>query len=208
LEQINTNNVQKLAPAWVFPVANAPRLEVTPVVVDGVMLTGPNEAYALDAVAGRQIWTFRTPRTPGLLSEAGGGANRGVAISGERVFMITDDAHLLALDRRTGRKLWDVTMADIKDGYSASAAPLVVGDLVLSSVAGGEEGARGFVDAYRVATGARVALLFDSRAWREGLGVLDRQCPRPRLRRHLVDRFLRCNAGNCVLGYRQSMPGL
>ena len=156
LEQINTNNVQKLAPAWVFPVANAPRLEVTPVVVDGVMyVTGPNEAYALDAVAGRQIWAFRTPRTPGLLSEAGGGANRGVAISGDRVFMITDNAHLLAVDRRTGSKLWDVTMADIKDGYSASAAPLVVGDLVFSGVAGGEEGARGFVDAYRVATGER-----------------------------------------------------
>ena len=156
LAQIDTNNIQKLAPAWVFPVPGAPRLEVTPVVVDGVMyITGPNEAYALDAVTGRQIWVFRTPRTPGLLSEAGGGANRGVAVSGDRVFMITDNAHLLALDRKTGRKLWDVVLADIKDGYSATAAPLAIGDLVLSGVAGGEEGARGFVDAYRAATGER-----------------------------------------------------
>jgi len=156
LEQINTGNVQRLAPAWIFPVPNAPRLEVTPVVVDGIMyITGPNEAYALDAGTGRQIWAFRTPRTPGLLSEAGGGANRGVAVAGDRVFMITDNAHLLALDRKSGRKLWDVTMADTKDGYSASAAPLVIGDLVLSGVAGGEEGARGFVDAYRTATGER-----------------------------------------------------
>ncbi len=156
LEQINTNNIQRLAPAWTFPVPNAPRLEVTPVVVDGIMyITGPNEAYALDAVTGRQIWTFRTPRTPGLLSEAGGGANRGVAVAGDRVFMITDNAHLLALDRKTGTKLWDVTMADANDGYSASAAPLVVGDLVLSGVAGGEEGARGFVDAYKVTSGER-----------------------------------------------------
>jgi alcohol dehydrogenase (cytochrome c) len=156
LAQINTANVKHLAPAWVFPVPGAPRLEVTPVVVDGVMyITGANEAYALDAIGGRQIWSFRTPRTPGLLSEAGGGANRGVALSGNRVFTITDNAHLLALDRLTGRKLWDVTMGDTKDGYSATAAPLAIGDLVVSGIAGGEEGARGFVDAYRADTGQR-----------------------------------------------------
>jgi len=156
LEQINTTNVKRLAPGWIFPVPGAPRMEVTPVVIDGVMyLTGPNEAYALDATMGRQIWAFRTPRTRGLLGEAGGGANRGVAVSGDRVFMITDNAHLLALDRLTGRKLWDVTMGDTKEGYSASAAPLAIGDLVISGVAGGEEGARGFVDAYRAGTGER-----------------------------------------------------
>lgn len=156
LEQINTTSVKRLAPAWIFPVPGAPRLEVTPVVVDGVLyITAANEAYALDATTGRQIWAFRTPRTSGLLSEAAGGANRGVALSGNRVFMVTDNAHLLALDRLTGRKLWDVTMGDIKDGYSATAAPMVIGDLVLSGIAGGEEGARGFVDAYRAASGER-----------------------------------------------------
>jgi alcohol dehydrogenase (cytochrome c) len=154
LEQINLKNVQRLSPAWVFPNPTAVQLEVTPVVSDGVMyITAPNEAYALDATTGRQIWSFKTPRTPGLLSSAGDGANRGVAISGDRVFMVTDSAHLLALDRRTGKKLWDVTMGDTKEGYSATAAPLVVGDLVLSGVAGGEEGARGFVDAYKAASG-------------------------------------------------------
>jgi alcohol dehydrogenase (cytochrome c) len=127
------------------------------VVVDGVMyITGPNEAYALDATTGRQIWSFRTPRTAGLLSEAGGGANRGVAVSGSRVFMVTDNSHLLALDRGTGRKLWDVTMADSKEGYSSTSAPLVVGDMVISGIAGGEEGARGFIDAYEAATGKRI----------------------------------------------------
>ena len=156
LDRVNTATVKHLAPAWIFPVPGAPRLEVTPVVVDGVMyITAANEAYALDATTGRQIWAFRTPRTAGLLSEAGGGANRGVSLSGNRVFMITDNAHLLALDRLTGRKLWDVTMGDSKEGYSATAAPLAIGDLVLSGVAGGEEGARGFVDAYRVSTGER-----------------------------------------------------
>ena len=157
LEQINAGNVNRLAAAWIFPVPGAPRLEVTPIVADGVMyITGANEAYALDATTGRQIWSFRTPRTPGLLSEAAGGANRGLAISGDRLFMVTDNAHLLALDRLTGRKIWDAVLGDIKDGYSATSAPLVANDFVISGVAGGEEGARGFVDAYRVATGERV----------------------------------------------------
>jgi len=76
-------------------------------------------------------------------------------VSGDRVFSVTDNAHLLALDRLTGKKVWDATMGDIKDGYSATAAPLVIGDLVLSGIAGGEEGARGFVDAYRISNGER-----------------------------------------------------
>jgi len=108
------------------------------------------------ATTGRQIWSFCSARTPSLLSEAAGGANRGLAISGDRMFMVTDNAHLLALDRFTGRKIWDVVMGDIKDGYSATSAALVAGDFVVSGVAGGEEGARGFVDAYRVATEGRV----------------------------------------------------
>ena len=75
--------------------------------------------------------------------------------SGNRVLMITDNAHLLALDRTTGRKLWDVTMGDTREGYSATAAPLAIGDLVVFGISGGEEGARGFVDAYRAAGGKR-----------------------------------------------------
>jgi alcohol dehydrogenase (cytochrome c) len=157
LAQINVKNVQRLSPAWVFPNPTAIQLEVTPIVSDGIMyITAPNEAYALDATTGRQIWSFKMPRTPGLLSSAGDGANRGVAISGDRIFMVTDSAHLLALDRITGKKVWDVMMGDTKEGYSATSAPLVIGDLVLSGVAGGEEGARGFVDAYQASSGERV----------------------------------------------------
>ena len=157
LAQINVKNVQRLSPAWVFPNPTAVQLEVTPIVSDGIMyITAPNEAYALDATTGRQIWAFKMPRTPGLLSSAGDGANRGVAISGDRIFMVTDSAHLLALDRITGKKVWDVVMGDTKEGYSATSAPLVIGDLVLSGVAGGEEGARGFVDAYQASSGERV----------------------------------------------------
>jgi alcohol dehydrogenase (cytochrome c) len=156
IKQINTTNVKHLAPAWTFAIPNAPRLEATPVVVDGIMyVTAANEAYALDATTGGQIWMFRVPRTKGIISDAGSGANRGVALSGDRVFMVTDNAHLIALDRFTGKKIWDTVMEDIKDGYSNTGAPMVIGDLVLSGTAGGEEGARGYVDAYRIDNGQR-----------------------------------------------------
>ena len=157
LDQINAGNVAKLAPAWVFPIPTSTRLEVTPVVVDGVMYaTGWNELYALDATTGRQLWKYSEPRHEGILGEAGFGANRGAAIGGDKVFMVTDHAHVLGFNRFTGEKLWDAAMASHEQGYSATAAPLTVGDLVIVGVAGGEEGARGFVDAYRAATGERV----------------------------------------------------
>ena len=157
LDQINRDTVHKLGVAWIFPMVNSPRLEVTPVVVDGVMyVTGWNEIFAIDATTGRQLWTYNQPRTDGLLSEAGTGANRGAAISGDKVFMVTDHAHLLAFNRFTGEKLWDAELGSVKEGYSATVAPLVAGDLVIQGVSGGEEGVRGLLDAYDAATGKRV----------------------------------------------------
>jgi alcohol dehydrogenase (cytochrome c) len=157
LEQINSGNVQKLELRWMFPIPSSPRIEATPIVVDGVMyVSGWNEMWALDATSGQQIWMFRLPHTDGLLSEAGRGANRGAAVSGDRLFMVTDNAHLLSLNRWTGEKLWDAEMGSVKESYSATGAPLTIGDLVITGVSGGEEGARGFVDAYKADTGERV----------------------------------------------------
>ncbi len=155
LDQINASNVQRLTVKWMFPVADAPRLEATPVVVDGVMyVTAVNAVYALDATAGRQLWVYKRAASPGLLGEAAGGANRGVVVEGERVFLLTDNAHLLALNKNSGALLWDTAMTDWpKSQYSATGAPLVVGDMVIAGVAGGEEGARGFVAAYQASTG-------------------------------------------------------
>jgi alcohol dehydrogenase (cytochrome c) len=158
LDQINTSNVQHLAPKWMFTISGAPRaLEATPIVVDGVMyVTSVNEAYGLDAGSGREIWHYSRPRTQGLAGDAASGINRGVAVLGDRVFMVTDNAHLIALHRATGHLLWDVEMGDSRQNYGATGAPLVVNDLVISGVSGGDEGIRGFVDAYRASTGARV----------------------------------------------------
>jgi PQQ-dependent dehydrogenase (methanol/ethanol family) len=157
LDQITPRNVSQLAPRWIFPIPIARHLEVTPVVVDGVMyVTNVNAAWALDASTGREIWHYERPRSKGLSGDAAGGINRGVALLGDRVFMVTDNAHLLALHRLTGALLWDIQMADSGENYGATSAPLVVKDLVVSGTSGGDEGIRGFVAAYRADTGQRV----------------------------------------------------
>ena len=158
LDQINASNVSRLAPKWMFGIHNSPReLQVTPVVAGGVMyVTSVNEVFALDAGSGREIWHYSRPRTPGLAGDAASGINRGVALLGDRVFTVTDNAHVIALNRRTGELQWDVEMADARQNYGATSAPLVVNDLVISGVSGGDEGVRGFLDAYRAATGERV----------------------------------------------------
>ena len=116
-----------------FSLPNTPPLQVTPVVVDGVMyVTSANQCYALDAGSGRQIWHYSRPRTKGLIGNAAGGVNRGVAVAGDRVFMVTDHAHIIALNRSTGALLWETEMADWRQNYNATGAPLVVGNLVIS----------------------------------------------------------------------------
>jgi PQQ-dependent dehydrogenase (methanol/ethanol family) len=173
LSQVNKGNVNHLTPKWIFTVPLWKQflpdtdyyhenmkyfgLEVTPLVADGVMyVTGPHQALALDALTGREIWEYSRPRTPGLVSDASLGTNRGVAILGEKVFMATDSAHLVALNRITGQPVWEVVMPDSPQKYGSTAAPLVVKDLVVAGVSGGDWGIRGFLAAYKADTGQRV----------------------------------------------------
>lgn len=148
LRQITVENVGHLAPRWMFSVPDSRHLEVTPVVVDGVMyVTIGNEAFALDARNGRGIWHYQHPRTQGVIGIAAGRINRGVAVFGDRVFLVTNHAHLIALNRITGGLVWDVEMADYRQGYGATAAPLVVKDLVISGVSGDDEGGTNWMSA-------------------------------------------------------------
>jgi len=157
LSQINVDNVAQLGAKWIFPIPSSRRLEVTPVVVDGVMyVTAANQAYALDGASGREIWHYSRPLTKGVIGDAGTAINRGVAILADRIFMVTDDARLIALNRLNGQLVWDREMADYRQHYGATSAPLVVDDLVISGTSGGDEGARGFIDAYRASTGEHV----------------------------------------------------
>jgi PQQ-dependent dehydrogenase (methanol/ethanol family) len=158
LDQINTANVKSLAIRWIYPIDHF-NLEVTPVVVDGVMyVTGPNQVFALDAQSGRTIWHYQRPRSKEVTGDPAKGTNRGVAVLGDRVFLITDDAHLLALHRVTGAVLWDTPVADEGPlgNYGSTSAPLVANDLVVAGVAGGDMGIRGYLSAYRAASGERV----------------------------------------------------
>jgi alcohol dehydrogenase (cytochrome c) len=154
LTQIDKSNVEKLAPRWVFTVPDAGNLQVTPIVVDGIMyVTAPNECYALDAGSGRRIWHYKRPRTKGVVQ---GSANRGAGVAGDRVFMVTDHAHIIALNRFSGELIWDTELDDWRKNYAASSAPLPAGNLIISGVSGGEHGANGFVAAHDQETGKEV----------------------------------------------------
>jgi len=159
LNQINPANVKGLVLKWVYPI-NHHVLEVTPVVVDGVMyVTGPNQVMALDARAGRTLWTFNRPMSGESRGDPAKGTNRGVAVKGDRVFVVTDNAHLLALHRVTGALLWERQITEgvtDRTNIGNTAAPLVVNDMVIAGVSGGDLGMRGFLDAYKIETGERV----------------------------------------------------
>lgn len=154
LTQINKTTVGRLALKWMFTLPDAGQLQMTPVVVDGIMYaTAPNECFAIDAGSGRRIWHFKRPRTKGV---SGGHANRGAAVAGDRLFMVTDHAHIIALHRFTGELLWEAELDDWRKNYAASSAPLPAGNLVISGVSGGEHGANGFVAAHDQETGKEV----------------------------------------------------
>ena len=155
LDQINTSNAGGLQLQWSYSLPHE-SLQTTPIVADGVMyVTGPNRVCALDGQTGRQIWCYSRERTPagGISGDAAKGANRGAALSGDRVLFATDNAHLICLNRVTGALMWDVPVADTPAHYGSTAAPLVVGDLVVTGVGGGDEGIRGFLAAFKVTTG-------------------------------------------------------
>jgi glucose dehydrogenase len=158
LNQITTANVSSLKLKWVFPIAHF-GLEVTPLAADGVLyVTGPNQVFALDALTGNRLWHYSRPPSAGVVSDASLGTNRGVAILRDKVFFVTDNAHLLALDRGSGSVLWETPMAPPMPGehhaYGGTVAPLVVDDMVIAGVSGADEGIRGFVAAFKADTGA------------------------------------------------------
>lgn len=154
LDQITTENVANMELKWAYQIPVIDRAETVPLVVDGIMFIteAPSNVVAVDARTGGTYWRY-DHAMPDDLRICCGRNNRGVAILGETLFMSTLDAHLVALDARTGNLLWDTVVADYKSGYSKTAAPLIVKDKVVTGIAGGEFGIRGFIDAYNPETG-------------------------------------------------------
>ncbi len=154
LTQITPENVDQLVPQWTFQTNVLEKFETTTLFRDNVLyVTGPlNTAWALDARSGRPFWEYRR-ELPEFLTACCGLVNRGFAMMGDKLYMVTLDAHLLAFDSATGRIVWDATMADYTQGYAATIAPLAVNDKIIVGVAGGEYGIRGYIDAYDAETG-------------------------------------------------------
>ncbi|OLT18204.1 alcohol dehydrogenase [Pseudonocardia sp. CNS-139] len=165
LDQINTENVKRIGPAWMFQAgtsgmiagASTYAFEAAPIVVDGVMyLSGwDGWLWALDARTGQEFWRYKHA-VPYDVSLCCGNVNRGVAVAKGKVFMVTGNAHLLALDATNGKKVWDRTYGDVRAGESATVAPLVVKNMVIVGSSGGEFGVRGHLDAFDVDSGEHV----------------------------------------------------
>ena len=211
LTQITPANVHQLSAQWTFQTGVLGAFQATPIVIDGVIyITGfNNNAWAIDARSGRQIWRYRR-ELPDEMILCCGPVNRGFAVLGDRLFMTTLDAHLVSLDMKTGAVLFDVALEDYKRGYSATVAPLVVKDKVILGIAGAEFGIRGFIEAFDAATGKKI--------WRfytvAGPGEVRRQhlaedrCLYARRRLDLGHGHLRSRAEPGVLRHRQSRAGL
>jgi alcohol dehydrogenase (cytochrome c) len=154
LDQITAANVKDLRPEWIWQARSLEKFEATALVVDGVLYTvqAPNEVVALDAATGRIFWTFPYENSADARTCCGR-VNRGLAILGDTLYMGTVDAHLLAIDAKSGQLLWNTTVASAAERYSITMSPVVVKDKVIIGTAGGDFGGRGIIAAFDAHTG-------------------------------------------------------
>lgn len=157
LQQIDRENVARLVPKWMYQIRARDPFQASPLVADGVMYISepPSDVTALDLKTGRPLWTYRRALHAGIITCCGR-VNRGVALLDDQVYLGTVDAHLIALDAATGRVRWDVTVADYREAYAITVAPLALNGKVIVGIAGGEFGIRGFLDAYDAVSGERL----------------------------------------------------
>lgn len=156
LTSINSGNISQLILKWIAPMPQL-GLEATPIVVGDIMyFSGQNRVSALDAKTGRTIWTWFRPPTSGLVGDASVGTNRGAAVFRDKVYITTDNAHLIALNRVTGKPVWEQTMPEEKMKYGSTVAPMILNDTVIGGVSGGDWGIRGFIICYDAETGKQL----------------------------------------------------
>ena len=184
LEQINRSNIHRLVPIWNASVMSNFGELAAPVVHNGVMyVINGKWTFAIDVETGRQIW-----RTPVQLEPETRRVpfNRGAPTIYEgRLFRVTLDNHILALDMETGEELWNQKFADSREGYYATGAPIVANGVLISGMSGGESTTRGFLDGWDPETGVKLWRRYtipapgepgaetwpvDSDAWRFGGG--------------------------------------
>ena len=189
LRQINRSNVKRLVPIWNASLMNDAGELAAPTIYDGVMyVINGKWTFAIDVETGRQIWRTPVEIDPGVMKVGlFGPITRGAAtIYNGKLFRITLDNHLLALDMKTGKVLWNEAFADWKEGYTATGAPIVANGVVISGMAGGEFTTRGFLDGWDPDTGKRLWRRYtipapgepgaetwppNSEAWKQGGGA-------------------------------------
>jgi len=155
LKQINKSNVKRLTPVWSTSLMNDQGELAAPAIYNGVMyVINGKWTFAIDVETGRQIWRTPVELEPGIQRAA---INRGApAIYNGKLFRVTIDNHVLALDMATGKEIWNQKFADAKDGYYSTSAPIVANGVLISGVAGGESTTRGFLDGWDPDTGKKL----------------------------------------------------
>jgi alcohol dehydrogenase (cytochrome c) len=158
LAQINRGNIKRLVPVWNVSLQNDLGEQAQPMIYDGVMfVSNARWTYAIDALTGAVIWRTAVNYDPGTPSVVCCGvSNKGVAIFEGKVFRTTLDAHVVALDMKTGKEVWKHKVAEWKEGYSQTVAPLVANGVVITGCSGAEFGTRCFLDGWDPHTGKKL----------------------------------------------------
>jgi len=166
LQQINTKSVDKLTPVWSYSLNNPQGQESQPIVYDGVMyVTTHNTTVAINPLTGKQIWKQEIELPQDVFRMACCGIlNRGAAIYEGKLYRSTLDAHVIALDAKTGKQLWKSKAADYQNGQAMTAAPLIANGVLMTGIAGGEYGTRGFIDGWDPATGKQLWRMYTTAA--------------------------------------------
>jgi alcohol dehydrogenase (cytochrome c) len=158
LSQVNAGTVKRLVPVWSFSFGVLDAQNTTPLVLDGVMYvtSSHGKIFAVDARTGKQIWAYSHPLPEGIgkmmCCDVG---NRGAALYKDKVFYVTPDSHVIALDRATGKVVWDMTIGDWTKAYTMTVAPLVVKGKVVVGMSGAEYPTRLYIEALDAETGAQ-----------------------------------------------------
>ncbi|HKV04678.1 MAG TPA: PQQ-dependent dehydrogenase, methanol/ethanol family [Candidatus Acidoferrales bacterium] len=162
LKQINKTNVNQLKLQWVYQLRRQGIFESSPIVVDGMMYVTepPTTVTALDVRTGRPVWRWTAELPKNLLTIGLFPTNRGVSILGDTVYVATIDAHLVALDAKTGNMRWRVEIGDNKKAVAITQAPLAINGKIIVGMGGGEGGLRGYIDAYDAKDGKRLWRLY------------------------------------------------
>ena len=169
LKSIDRRNVANLVPVWNYSLNNAQGQESQPIVYGGVMyVTTHTSTVAIDALSGRQIWKQEIEYAPDVFKMACCGLlNRGAAIYNGKLYRTTLDAHVIAYEAKTGKQLWKSQAADYKQGHAMTGAPLVANGVLMTGIAGGEYGTRGFIDGWDPETGKQLWRTYTTAAGNE-----------------------------------------